>query len=96
MAGVPISNGSNRFDGRLCTESYLFVCRISVAEAEKSKHHDYDINGYRKDHRMKNVKVTSKFDGDFARDGELLSESNSNDFAYKTRFSMARHRLWGY
>ena len=32
------------------------------AGAKGAKYPEYDINGYRKDHRVKNVKFTSKFD----------------------------------
>ena len=37
------------------------ILTASVAEAG-AKYPEYDINGYRKDHRAKNVKFISKFD----------------------------------
>ena len=49
----------------------------SMAEGGLPKKYDqYDINGYRKDHRVKNIKFTSEFDpgesGDSALGKDLL------------------------
>ena len=41
----------------------------SVEEAGLPKKYDqYDMNGYRKDHRVKNIKFTSKFDPSASKD----------------------------
>ena len=40
------------------------------AGAKGGKYPEYDINGYRKDHRVKNLKFTSKFDNQYSAYGD--------------------------
>ena len=39
-----------------------------------TKYPEYDINGYRKDHRVKNLKFTSKFDNENSTDGKEMTK----------------------
>ena len=48
----------------------------SVEEAGIPKKYDqYDMNGYRKDHRVKNIKFTSKFDPSASKDSAFGKEA---------------------
>ena len=66
--------------------TFILICRISVEEAKDDRtkgrrYPEYDINGYRKDHRVKNVKFTSKFDKEnptYGKKNGRLSEMNTS------------------